>query len=94
MKWLPIIFAALDLSPVQGVNADQPHLQAIINSILSIMGAITALILVITGFRYIFSQGNPSETATLRNSIVYSSIGLIVIMAAFAFVNFVVMGVD
>jgi hypothetical protein len=92
MKLLSVLFAVLDLSPIQGVSADQAHLKAIVNAILSIMGAITALILVITGFRYIFSQGNPNEIATLRNSIVYSVIGIVVIMAAFAFVNFVVSG--
>lgn len=92
MKLLSVLFAVLDLNPVQSVSADQAHLKGIINAVLSIMGAITALILVITGFRYIFSQGNPNEVATLRNAIVYSVIGLVVIMAAFALVNFVVSG--
>lgn len=93
MEWLPSFFAALDLSPVQGASADTAALQRIINTVLSIMGAVAALIIVIAGFRFITSQGSPNEVATARNAILYASIGLVVIIVAFAIVNFVVMGV-
>lgn len=96
MDWFTSLlsfFAALDLTPIQGVDADRPHLQAIVNTILAIAGAVAALIIVVAGFRYIVSQGQPNETATARNAILYASIGLIVIIAAFAIVNFVVSGI-
>jgi hypothetical protein len=92
MGWNRIILAALDLGPVQGANADSGHIQAIVNTVLAITGAIAVLIIVLAGFRYIASQGNPNEVATARNAIIYSLIGLVVIMAAFAIVNFVVLG--
>lgn len=94
MDQLFLFFATLvDLRPVPNVQADSVHLQTIINTVLSIMGATAALIIVIAGFRYIVSQGQPNETATARNAILYASIGLVVIIAAFAIVNFVVLGV-
>lgn len=93
MDWLLSFFSAIDLSPIQGVDADTPYLQNIINTVLAVMGAVAALIIVIAGFRFITSQGNPSEVATARNAILYASIGLIVIVAAFAIVNFVVTGI-
>lgn len=93
MNWLHRFFATLvDLSPVQGAAANTAHLQTIINTILSIMGATAVLTIVIAGFRYIVSQGSPNETAAARNAILYASIGLVVIIAAFAIVNFVVLG--
>jgi multisubunit Na+/H+ antiporter MnhB subunit len=61
--------------------------------VLAITGAIAVLIIVIAGFRYIVSQGNPNEVTTSRNAIIYSLVGLIVIIAAYAIVNFVVLGV-
>lgn len=92
MDWVYLLFAQLDLRPVQGASADSGHLQAIINTILAVAGAIAVLIIVLAGFRYIVSQGNPNELTTAKNAILYASIGLIVIIAAFAIVNFVVMG--
>lgn len=93
MQWLFFIFSALDLRPVQGVDAGTDQLRILINIVLSIMGAVAALIIVIAGFRFITSQGNPSETATARNAILYASVGLVVIITAFAIVNLVVLGV-
>ena len=91
MEWMHFL-AQLDLGPVQGASADTGHLKAIVNTILAVGGAIAVLIIVLAGFRYIISQGNPSELTTARNAILYASIGLVVIIAAFAIVNFVVAG--
>jgi hypothetical protein len=68
-------------------------LQVILNTVLGITGAIAVLIIVLAGFRYIVSQGNPNEISTAKNAILYSLIGLVVIMFAFAIVNFVLQGV-
>lgn len=93
MHWAYYIFGQLDLRPVQGGNnADGGHLMAIVNTVLAITGAIAVLIIVLAGFRYIVSQGNPGELATARNAIIYSAVGLVVIIVAFAIVNFVVLG--
>jgi len=97
MTWLYSIFtilAQVDLRDVPGVEADSEALQNIINTVLGVSGAAAVLIIVLAGFRYIFSQGNPNELTTARNAILYASIGLIVIIAAFAIVNFVVFGVE
>lgn len=96
MHWFYYLFAQLNLGPVQGStgNADTGHLQAIINTVLAVTGAIAVLTIVIAGFRYIISQGNPSEVAIARNAILYALIGLAVVIAAFAIVNFVVLGVN
>jgi len=94
MEWLPSFFAALDLSGIQETTADTDRLQAIVNALLAVMGAIAALIIVVAGMRFIFSQGEPSTTVAARNAIIYASIGLVVIIAAFAIVNFVMGGLQ
>lgn len=93
MDKLVDLFAALDLGPVQGVPANTANLQSIINTVLGVAGAIAVLIIVVAGFRFITSQGNANEVATARNAILYASVGLVVIITAFAIVNFVVVGV-
>lgn len=69
---------------------DGSILKTILNVVLVITGAIAVLSVVISGVRFITSQGNPSETSKARNGIVFSVIGLLVVMFAFSIVNFVV----
>lgn len=94
MNWVYYIFASLDLGPVPDVQADSAHLQTIVNTVLGVTGAMAVLIVVVAGLRLIFSQGDPSVVTTSRNAIIYSLVGLLVIMFVFAIVNFVVLGVS
>jgi hypothetical protein len=86
-------FAQIDYTGLPSPHADAAHLKAIYNIVLGVMGAVTVLIIVIAGFRYILSQGSPQEVASAKNTILYSLAGLVVIAAAFAIVNFVIKGV-
>lgn len=58
--------------------------------VLAISGAIAFLIIVIAGFRYVTSEGNPTTTGKAKNTIIYATIGLIIIALAFSIVKFVV----
>lgn len=89
MSW-PYITANLVL-PLPQVSTDARAL-ALFNTTLGVAGAIAVLIIVIAGFRYIVSQGDPSQVSTAKNAILYAIVGLIVIMFAFAIVNFVIGG--
>lgn len=83
--------AALDISGLPNPGAqDSTILKTVLNIVLVITGAIAVLTVVIAGFRFITSQGNPTETTKARNAIVYAAIGLVVIIFAFSIVNFVV----
>lgn len=69
-------------------------LQVILNIVLAIMGAAAVLVIVLAGFRYIVSQGSPDQVQQAKSAIIYSLVGLVVIMSAFAIVNFVLEGVS
>ena len=45
--------------------------------------------LIIGGFRYVFSQGNEKAVSGAKDTILYSIIGIVVALLAFAIVNFV-----
>lgn len=87
MKELFYMLAALNV-PLPRVGTDN-KLHEILNIVLGISGAVAVLIIVLAGFRYITSQGNPNEITMARNAIIYSLVGLVVIISAFAIVNFV-----
>lgn len=76
--------------PLPGAGAGTAQLRTIVNIILSISGAVALLVITMAGFRYVTSRGNPSQTAQARDAILYSLIGLVVLMSAFIIVNFVV----
>lgn len=80
----------LDISGLPKTQANDATIQIILNIVLVISGAIAVLMLVISGFRFITSQGNPTETAKARNGIIYALIGLVIIILASSIVNFVI----
>ena len=64
-------------------------IQTIVNILLFILGAIAVVMIVIGGIRYATSNGDSGSIKTAKDTILYSVIGLIVAMLAYAIVNFV-----
>jgi hypothetical protein len=60
--------------------------------VFGISGAIALLIIVIAGFQYITSQGNPATVGKAKNAIIYAGVGLTILILADAIVAFVVKG--
>lgn len=87
------LFAQIDIGGLPQVNADSDRLQTAFNIILTIMGAVGVLIVTLAGIRYMTSRGNPQDTAKAKNAILYTLVGLVIIMMAFVIVNFVVVRV-
>lgn len=71
------------------VAAGHDQLQQILQIVFGTLAAISVLMLVISGLRFITAQGNPQETAKARNTIVYAVIGLVISVSAEAIVAFV-----
>ncbi len=58
--------------------------------LLFVIGAVSVIMLIIGGFRYVVSQGDSSAVTSAKNTILYSVIGLVVAILAYAAVDFVV----
>lgn len=85
-----ILFAQNLNVPLPNTAAGTSQIRTIINLILSIAGAVAVLVITMAGFRYVTSRGNPQQVAQARDAILYSVIGLVVMISAFVIVNFVV----
>lgn len=59
------------------------------NTMLFIVGALSVLMLIIGGLRYVISGGNASAVANAKNTVLYAIVGLIVSLMAYATINFV-----
>jgi len=92
-----IIMRQLQSTILDYSKLPRPDTSNTIAHVLAIVFGITAgiavLMVVIGGFRYITAHGDPGATAQARQSIIYAVVGLIITMAAYAIVSFVVRGV-
>lgn len=55
-------------------------------------GFVALVFIVIGGFRYVISGGDPQKVVQARNTIIYAIVGLIVAMSAFIIVRFIIGG--
>ena len=65
----------------------------VVNILLFIIGAVSVIMLIYGGIRYTTSGGNANSVTAAKNTIMYSIIGLVVAILAFAVVQFVVIQV-
>lgn len=59
------------------------------NSLLLMVGVVAVLFLILGGFQYITSAGNPESIGKAKNTILYAVIGIIVTLLAWAGVVFI-----
>jgi hypothetical protein len=99
---LPLPVSAFSLSISDGANSAQGIDQAstlfgsagifttLTNVMLFAVGAISVIMVVIGGLRYVISGGNSTNITTAKNTILYAVIGLVISMLAYALINFVI----
>ncbi len=63
--------------------------RTITNVLLFILGAISVIMIIIGGLRYVVSGGNSTAVTAAKNTILYAIVGVIVALLAYAIINFV-----
>jgi len=93
--------SAFAASVADGVNAakgdgqptqlfgDVGIVTTITNILLFIVGALSVIMLIIGGLRYVISGGNSTAVTAAKNTILYAIVGLVISLLAFAAINFV-----
>jgi hypothetical protein len=64
--------------------------KTITNVLLFIIGAVSVIMLIIGGIRYVVSGGDSSAVTGAKNTILYAIVGIVVALLAYALVNFVI----
>ncbi len=95
------LYAASDLTMQAGVNAargtGQPAalfgtdsvFNTITNTLLFIIGALSVVMIIIGGLRYVTSGGNATSVTGAKNTIMYAIVGLVIAFVAYAIINFI-----
>jgi hypothetical protein len=65
-------------------------LTTITNILLFIVGALSVIMIIVGGLRYVLSAGNSTAVTAAKNTILYAVVGLVVAFLAFAAINFVI----
>lgn len=89
LYYVAAFFQPSQFTNLPNVNSTSA-LQRLISTALAVFGAVTFLVIVIAGFRYVTSSGDPQALGKAKNMIIYASIGLVVSMVAFTITAFVV----
>lgn len=79
-----------DNVPSNLANGDGSIVRRVINLMLYGIGALSVIMLIFGGFRYIVSGGKKESVTNAKNTILYAIIGLLIALFAYAIVNFVV----
>lgn len=60
----------------------------LINNVYIFAGAVALIIILYSGIKYITSGGDPVKVASARKTLTFAIIGLVLIVLAFVFLNF------
>jgi hypothetical protein len=59
------------------------------NTLIFLVGALSVIVLIVGGLRYVLSGGNPAQVTSAKNTILYAIVGIVIAVAAYAIVQFV-----
>jgi hypothetical protein len=63
--------------------------QTVTNVLLFLVGAISVIMLIIGGIRYVISGGDQAQVTSAKNTILYAIVGIVVAFLAYAAVAFI-----
>jgi len=84
------IGSSLGTTDINGVPQSNVSIQDLFNTAYRIIGAIAVLMIVIAGFKYIISNGDPQSMGRAKDTILYTLIGALVVLVATGIIDFVV----
>jgi hypothetical protein len=73
-----------------GNDNAQSMAQKIVSTLLFILGILAVIMIIVGGIRYVTSAGDASRVKAAKDTVMYSVVGLVVAILAYAIVTFVV----
>lgn len=74
----------------KSIDGDKGLIKTVVNVLLWAVGILSVIMIIFSGFRYITSAGDASKTKSARSTLIYSVVGLIVAIMAWAIINMVI----
>lgn len=64
-------------------------IKTVVSVMMFILGALAVIMIIYSGIQYVISVGDSGKIQKAKNTLIYSIVGLVVAMFAYAIVNFV-----
>ena len=74
----------------KSIDGKDGLIKTVVNILLWAVGILSVIMIIFSGFRYITSAGDASKTKSAQSTLIYSVVGLIVAIMAYAIVNMVI----
>ena len=74
----------------KSIDGKDGLIKTVVNVLLWAVGVLSVIMIIFSGFRYITSAGDTSKTKSAQSTLIYSVVGLIVAIMAWAIVNMVI----
>lgn len=71
-------------------NLDTATLNNVLTVVFALAGAIAVAFIVWGGIKYTLSQGEAGEIKKAKDTIIYSLIGLVIVVVSYSIINFVI----
>ena len=96
---VPIVNAGAKNSISNGINTTNNAansgkdfngvIDTVINTMLFIVGILSVAMIIYSGIRYVTAHGDKSQIESAKNTLIYSIVGLVIAIIAYAVVNWV-----
>ena len=77
----------------EGAGSFSSVIKSVINIFSIVVGAVSVIMIIIGGFRYIVSNGDSNGVTGAKNTILYAIVGLVIVLFAQVIVRFVLTNV-
>ena len=91
MRYMEFFAGLLGKADALGVPRNNDvDIMKFVNLALWVAGIIAVIVVIIAGINYSLSAGDPAKTASAKNAILYSVIGLVIIASAIAITGYII----
>jgi uncharacterized membrane protein len=91
MDFVRLLGASLSTNDVNIPKVEaQDLIPGILNTVYWIGGVAAIIVIVVAGIFYSISEGSPDKIRRAKDAIIYSAVGLVIILVAFTVTNFVI----
>lgn len=75
--------------PIPKEPLQDSNVQAVVGFFFVLVGIIAVIMVIVGGFQYATSTGDPQKTKKAKDTILYALIGLVISISAWTIVNFI-----
>jgi TRAP-type C4-dicarboxylate transport system permease small subunit len=89
LLYLTLAAISKDDVNIPKAELNNAQFQSLFSTLLGVAGVVAVIFVILGGYKYAISQGNPTDLEKAKNIIVYALVGLGFVIMAFTIVQFV-----